>query len=529
MNRHPMRHGLPLLLLTLALLLPACRDAGVEHVEVNFNESQRDAQRPDEPRTGGTLTIAIQADGSTLDPHQAHDAGSRRLVENMYSTLMRMSPDYPEIEPDLLTDYEQLDDGRTYRLHLRDNAYFGVTGRNVTADDVAYSLNRLIELETGTVLVDLQAMNVIDAYTLELQFEQPNAALLNYLALPTYAIVDREIVEANDGDLSRADAGSGPFRLVEWQRDHQLVLDADPNYYVEGLPRLERIVYRPVPEEPSRVIALANRELDIVLDVPTQQLARIIDEERIVIESTPGTFWEYVGLNTEHGPFADARVRQAIAHAIDRDAINRAARYGYATPLTGGHLPPDHWASLDEALYEQPDLERARALLAQTDYADGFDAEMIVNTDNQPQLRAAEVVANMLRPLNINVTVRSIERATFFSRLNDRDFEMTVVGWVGLFDPDEWTYPIFHSEGQYNQQSYANGGVDELLERGRRTIDREERARIYRDVQRVLASEAPVIFLHLNDQITGYLSDVWDFDVHPTATTISLREAWVDR
>ncbi|MFA9477243.1 ABC transporter substrate-binding protein [Phycisphaerales bacterium AB-hyl4] len=524
-----MKHHSPLLLLMFALLLSACGDGGVEHVEIEFDDTQREAQRPADPQTGGELTIAIQADGSTLDPHQAQDAGSRRLTENMYSTLMRLSREYPEIEPDLLAEYEQLDDGRRYRFRLREDAYFGVSGRNVTAEDVAYSLQRLIDLETGTALVGLASMDVVDTYTLEVHFEEPNAALLNYLALPTYAIVDREVVEANDGDLSRADAGSGPFRLVEWRRDDRLVLEADPNYYVDGLPRLARVVYRPIPEEPSRVIALANREVDVVLDVPTQQLARIIDEAHVVIESTPGTFWEYVGINTERGPLASAHVRQAIAHAIDRDAINRAARFGYATPLTAGHLPPDHWAYLDEVMYEQADLEKARALLSETDYADGFDVEMIVNTENQSQLRAAEVVANMLRPLNINVTVRSIERATFFSRLGDGDFEMTVVGWVGLFDPDEWTYPIFHSDGQYNQQGYTNGTLDDLLERGRRTIDRDERASIYRDVQRLIASESPVLFLYLNDQITGYLSDVWDFDVHPTATTISLRETWLDR
>ncbi|MEX0654783.1 MAG: ABC transporter substrate-binding protein [Phycisphaeraceae bacterium] len=525
-----MKRHTPLLLLILALLLPACRDGGVEHVEIEHDAAAREAQRPDDIRSGGTLTIAIQADGSTLDPHSATDAGSMRLIENMYSTLMRYSETFGEIEPDLLADHEVSDDHRVYRLTIRPDARFHVTGRNVTAEDVKYSLERIQSRKLRhEPMADLEAIEVVDTHTLEMRFAEPMTPWLNYLAHPMYAIVDREIVEQNDGELGRADAGSGPFRLVEWQRDQQAVLEADPDYYVDGLPRLDRIVYRPIPEEPSRMIALANREVDIVLDVPTQQLARVRDLEHVVLESTPGTYWEYIGLNLEHAPLDDVRVRQAIAHAVDRDALNRAARYGYAEPLTGGHLPPHHWAHLDEALYPAPDIERARQLLAEAGHPDGFDAELIVNTDNQPQLRAAEVVANMLRPLNINVTVRGIESTTFFSRLNNREFEMTVVGWVGFFDPDEWTYPTFHSEGQYNQQSYANPELDALLEQGRRTADRDERAAIYRGAQRIIATDAPVVFLYLNDQITGYLDDVWDFDVHPTATTTSLRDTWIDR
>ena len=476
------------------------------------------------------LTIAIQADGSTLDPHRATDAGSMRLSENLYSTLMRYAPDFGEIEPDLLVEHKINDEHTVYTLTIRDDAYFGVTGRNVTAEDVAYSLERIQDIGLrAEPLAPLQEIRVTGAHTLELHFSEPMTPLMNFLAHPMWAIVDREIVEANDGHLETADAGSGPFRLVQWRRDQQAVLERDERYYVEDRPRLERIIYRPIPEEISRATALARGEVDIVLDVPTQQLDMIQGRDDIRIESTPGTFWEYIGLNTGIEPFDDPRVRQAIAWAIDRDAINRSARFGHARPLTGGHIPPGHWAALDEPIYPEPDLDRARELLADAGHADGFSAELIVNTENLRQRDAAGLVAQMLRPLDIDINVRSIERAAFFSRLNDRDFEMTLVGWVGLFDPDEYLYPIFHSSGAYNQQSYAEPALDALLEQGRRTHELDKRAAIYRQAQRIIAEDAPVVFLYLNDQITGMLDDVRDFDVHATATTTSLRDAWIDR
>ncbi|MEX0887742.1 MAG: ABC transporter substrate-binding protein [Phycisphaeraceae bacterium] len=476
------------------------------------------------------LTIAIQADGSTLDPHRATDAGSMRLIENLYSTLMRYASDFGEIEPDLLVDHDVNDDHTRFTLTIRDDAYFGQTGRNVTADDVAYSLERIRESGLrAEPLADLESIDVTGGHTLELHFAEPITPLLNYLAHPMYAIVDREVVEANDGELSRADAGSGPFRLVEWRRDQEAILERDERYYVDDRPRLERVIYRPIPEETSRVTALVNGEVDIILDVPAQQIGMIEGSDHIIIETTPGTFWEYVGLNTEVEPFNDPRVRRAIAWALDRDAINQAARFGYAHPLTGGNLPPGHWAHLDEAIYPQPDLDRARSLLADAGYENGFSAQVIVNTESARQVAAAGLIAQMLRPLDLDIEVRGIERATFFSRLNDRDFEMTVVGWVGLFDPDEWLYPIFHSAGAYNQQSYANPELDALLEQGRRYEDRDQRAEVYRRVQRIVAEDAPVVFLYLNDQITGMLDDVRDFDVHATATTTSLRDAWLDR
>lgn len=516
---------LALLLLTCLFTLVGCGEQAAPTAEA----AEATASRAGEPRAGGELVIALQADGKTLDPHAALDAGSMHLIENMYSTLMRYTDEYGEIEPDLLASHEVSDDFRTFTLTIRDDAQFH-SGRAVTAEDVKYSLERIIEMgPRSEPLANLDEIEVTGVHTLVLRFSEPMSPLMTYLAHPMMAIVDREVVEANGGELDRADAGSGPFKLVDWQKDQRLTLEKDAAYYVDGLPRLERVVYRPIPEDTARTTALANREVDVVLDVPVQDVELLEQTRGVVVASVPGTFWEYVGLNTQRPPFDDARVRQAVAWAVDRAVLNQAVKYGRATVLDGGHIPPHHWAYADLHLYPQRDVAKAKALLAEAGHPEGFSTELIVGADFEYQVQAAGIVKQMLKDAGIEVDLQRLESSMFFERLGQRDFDMTLVGWVGFVDADEWVYAIYHSDGPYNQQAYANSEVDRLLAEGRAVGERDARQAIYRDAQERIATDAPTVFLYVNDQTSAHLDDVGGFVTHPTATTLSLREAWLNR
>ncbi len=482
---------------------------------------------PDVPVAGGTLRVAIQADGRTLDPHRATDAGSMRLIENFYNTIMRYTPVYGEVEPELAQSVHLSDDQLTYTFTFRTNVYFH-SGRRMTAADVRYSIERIIDAgaraEKFAHVVD---MDTPTPDMLRVHLDQPIAPLLTYLAYPMNAVVDREVVEAHDGELDRVVAGTGPFQLVEWQRDRQLLMERHENYFRPGRPLLDRVIFRPIPDETARTTALRNREIDLMLDVPDKDKDLLLDTPGLRVVGVPGTFWEYIGLNTDVPPFDDVRVRQAVAWAVDRDMINRLVKRGRAHTANGEFLPPAHWAHTGVVFYPEPDLDRARALLREAGYDPAQRPLMRVGSAFPYQVAAAQIVRQQLLAIGMDVEIRSEESSVFFDALGRGDFAMTLVGWLGFVDPDEWFYNIFHSDGVWNQQNYANTDVDQALALGRRTADPDARKDIYRSVQQTILKEAPVVLLYINAQTTAFNVRVRDYLVHPTATTRALSDTWL--
>ncbi len=482
---------------------------------------------PAEPTRGGELVIAMLDDAGRLDPHAVTDAASMRLIENMYSTLLRYGQSYGDLEGDLAESIDESDDHLTYTVHLVEGARFH-SGRPVTADAVIASIDRIIEMKVRSQHFDAVAtLTAPDEHTVVIELARPVAPFLTYLAYPMNAIVDPRVIEESAGSLDRVDAGSGPFRLIEWRRDRHLKMARFDDYHVKGRPYLERVTYRPIPDETGRTTALRTGEVDLIHEVSPKDVAVLRSAKGVTVESIAGTFWEYLGLNCRRPPFDDPRVRQAVAWAVDRSMINQLVKFGQATVLDGGPIPPNHWAYADLHLYPKRDVAKAKALLAEAGYGEGLNAALIVDASVTYQVRAAEVVKQQLAEAGIDVALRGLEAAVFFDRLGKGRFDLTLVGWMGFVDPDEWTWNLFHREGKYNQQGYANPEVDRLLDEGRTTFDRTARKQIYRKTQRLIASDAPMVFLYVNPQTSAWRRRVRGYQVHPTATTLGLREAFV--
>ena len=162
-------------------------------------------------------------------------------------------------------------------------------------------------------------------------------------------------------------------------------------------------------------------------------------------------------------------------------------------------------------------------------FADGFKTKIIALSSKKSQQNAAQIIKQQLQKINIDVEIRSLESSVFFNKLGNQNFDMTVIGWVGFVDPDEFLYNIFHTGEKWNQQAYSNPEVDKLLEKGRTTIDREKRKKIYKEAQKLMNQDAPMVFLYANSQTSAYLEKVKGFDVHPTVSTISLQDTWLDQ
>jgi len=474
------------------------------------------------------IIVALQSDGTTLDPHIASDAASMRLIENMYSTLVRYQDGkYGAIENDLASDYTISDDGLIYTFTINDKATFHKSGRAVTSEDVKYSIERIISSEVRASQFEaVDSIERPDEATVVINLNQSVAPFLTYLAYPMNAIVDKDIVESTG--LDTFDGGSGPFALTSWDKDQQLVMEKYDGYYVDGLPKLDKVTYKPIPDETARVIALQNGEVDLLLDVTNKDKLQLENAEGVTIASIPGTFWEYLGINVEKAPLDNVKVRQAIANAIDRGAINDVVKFGAATVLDGGVIPAGHWAYADLHLYPERDVEKAKSLLAEAGYADGMTLELKVGADFQYQVDAAQMIKQQLAEAGITVEVLAQESGIFFDALGKHDFQLTVVGWLGFVDPDEFLYNLFYTGAPWNQQGYSNEEVDALLDEGRKETDIEKRKAIYKKAQEIISDEAPMAFLYMNESASAYRDHVKDFDVDAVVTTLSLRKTYIE-
>ncbi len=465
-------------------------------------------------RPAGTLVLATAGDAQSLDPHQVTDLASMRMIENLHGTLLRYGDvAQGELLGDLATEWHTSDDGRRLTLTLDPDRRFH-TGRPVTSDAVRASLRRIQSQGVrGGNLAVIERIETPDRWTVELELREPSAALPTHLAHPMNAILDDQ--QLAGGDPRRfAEAGCGAYRLTDWQRGRRMLLEAAPGRGV-GPDHLE---LRPMPDALSRSLALRTGEVDGLEQVPAHDAKVLETAQDVRLQSVPGTFWEYIGLNTTQPPLDDVRVRQAIAWAVDRDALIQAVKFGRATALRAGPIPPDSWAALDEAVYPARDLDRARALLHEAGWSEGLGLVMIVNARRADQVWAGEMLKQQLAEAGIRVTLEALEPGVFYQRLNRRDFQCTVVGWSGFVEPDEFVAELFHSDGAYNQQGFSDDEVDRLIEAARRSPQREERIALYHTLQRRIAELAPMVFLYVNPEVVAHRTWVTGLEPHTSGS-----------
>ena len=234
-------------------------------------------------------------------------------------------------------------------------------------------------------------------------------------------------------------------------------------------------------------------------------------------------------MNCESEQLQDPKVRQAIAYAIDRDAINTAVKMGNATVLKEANVPDTHEYYGGDEIYAARDTEKAKSLLKEAGVAEGsMILNFTVGSDWQYQVDAAQMVKQQLEEVGIKCEISALESGVYFDGLNAGEFDLTVCGWSGFVDVDEYLYDLFTSEGAYNQQNYSNPEVDELLAEGRVTMDEDARKAIYKDAQKMIAEDAPMAFLYMNGFTVAMRDNVKGYTVHPTAATIFMKDVYFE-
>ncbi len=461
---------------------------------------------------GGELIIGNNADASVLDPHLSTDLYSSRVYNQLFETLIASDFEGNYV-PVLATDWEIEEDGRVWVFTLREGVKFH-DGEEMTAEDVKFSLERLKDPATASPnrpnFEGIETIETPDDYTVRVTLAEPSGVFIS--GLGNGYILPQHAVEELGEDFNTNPVGTGPFKFVEWIPDDSISLEVFEDFW-DGRANLDRLVFRPIPETSTRIVELETGGIHLAGELPGQELERLETTDGLVVDSVIGTNYRLLGLNTSRAPFDDPLVRQAIAHAIDKQQLIDTVYPGVAVKAEGP-LPPTSWAYDESFTGRDFDLETAKELMAQSAHPDGFEATLLISEGDIGQ-RDAVILQSMLAELNIELSVETLEFGTFLDRVTTQNYDMMRIGWTTTPEPDALLYNVFHSASeQFNFTAYSNAEVDALLDEGRRVTDMEERAEIYRQVQEIVVEEVPMVFLYHERRIVGYDDAIVGFQPH---------------
>jgi peptide/nickel transport system substrate-binding protein len=508
------------LAMILGMLLSGCTTGG--------NSGSGTGSSDGAPKSGGILRVATTADAVGFDPHLVSAYSSALVIEQAYNSLLKLDQDLKLVN-DLAESYEVSGDGMVYTFKLHKGVKFH-NGREMTAADVKYSLERVKDPTSprAYTLEPVASIDVVDDYTVKLSLSKPFAPLLVNLAGGLMAIVPKETVEKH-GDLQNVMDGTGPFKLKEYVPGQVISLEKNPDYFKKGLPYLDGIEFKAMADETARLTSVRTGEVDVILEVPQKDVSSLKSDSSVVIVGGPGSWYDYIGINNNREPFADVKVRQALAYGVDRKAIVDIALFGEATPIKTGPIPPSHWAYVNDEAYKR-DIAKAKQLLAEAGFPNGFKATLKVGADYKSQVAIAQVVQSQLKDIGIEVEVKPMEWGLFIDEVvNKNDFDMTILGWIGATDPDAFMYAQFKTGEKWNFYKFSDQQVDDLVEQGRTAMDQNERKRIYTDAQKRVAELSPYVFLHINNQYEAYTHQVKGFVHYPTGSMQGFHKTWIDK
>ena len=457
--------------------------------------------------TSGRLIAAIKGEPDQLDPNKTSAYFSFEVLENVYDTLVEPDANL-EMRPALAESWDVSPDQLTWTFHLRRGVTFH-DGSPLTADDVVFTYRRIIDEELSNVdkLSAVTDIRPVNPTTVTLRLKQPTPNLLTNLGgFKGMAIVQRKNVES--GQIATHPIGTGPFAFESQKSGDSITLTANPTYW-GGPPKVSGLIFRFISEPSTALSALQAGEIDWTDSIPPQRVNQLKDDDSVELAVTPSNDYWYLALNEVRKPWSDVRVRQAIAYAIDRDAIVAATSYGTAAKNELA-IPKGSFWYTDYARYGY-DIEQAKRLLREAN-ASQATLDMLVTTEYPETVTAAQIIADNLAPLGITVNIRTVDFATWLDEQNSGHFDMLMMGWLGNIDPDDFYYAQHHTDGSSNAQKYSNPDVDRLLDAGRVETNRDARAATYRKAATIIADECSYIYLYNPSVIQAWSKDMSGYE-----------------
>lgn len=481
----------------------------------------------------GVIKVGLDVDAQNLDPRLAKDTTAARVDDLVQDGLVRLDANLAP-QPDLAVKWDN-PNPTTWVFHLRQGVTFQ-DGTPFTSADVKYTYDSVLDptfkAPYAGLYKPIKDVKVIDSNTVEFDLAMPYAPLLSYLTL---GIVPKDVGQKSDNSLAEHPVGTGPYQFVSWAKNSKIVLKANPKYWA-GAPKTKEIDFDIIPDNTARAAALESGDVNLIQSpLSPQDVSRIQSNNKFVVQKSNGLGITYLNFNLKNSILADSKVRQAIAHLIDKKTISSQIYQSMDTPATSPLIPPS-WAYSNNIQDYNYDPQQAKSILEQ----DGWKLDsggifekngkklsitLATHSEDPNRVQTVQFLQNAFAKAGIETKVSVTQFATLSANLLAGKYDVVLLGWLNLVDPDRGTYTQFHTGGGNNWGGYSNPQVDKLLDEGRTTLDQSKRATIYQQAAQLENNDVYYDVLLYQGYVVMYTKNLEGFTENPSGSLYGLINA----
>lgn len=503
------------LLLVSSIILAACSGGETAKEDTNNTEEGNAGEAPEQ-----YLRVNIKTEPFSLNPGLANDSTSGNVLRQTFEGLTRIGPD-GEPQGAIAEDIQVSEDLKTYTFTLRDAQW--TNGDPVTAEDFAYAwkwaldpknesqyayqlyyIKNAEKANAGEISLDEIGVEVVDEKTLKVELENPTPYFTQLTAFYTYLPVNSKIAKENPDwykDAGENYTSNGPFKMVTWKHNDQIVLEKNETYWDKDAVKLEKIDMYMINDENTELNMYDNGELDYagqpLGQLPTDAIQALKDDGSLIVKPIAGTYW--YKLHTEKEPFNNVNIRKAFAYAIDRKAIVESITKAGQIPAMAA-VPPTMFPENEKGYFEDNNIEKAKEFLAKGmeelgyDSVDDFPSITISYNTNEAHAKIAQAIQDMWKKnLGVNVELYNAEWKVYIDKLRQGDYQVGRMGWLGDFNDPINFLELYKELGGNNDTRWHNQDFANLLEQSQTETDPEKRKQLLKDAEQILMDEMPII------------------------------------
>lgn len=514
-----------LVMFVLSTILAACSSDGGE------KSGEKESSEPK------ILVFGRGGDSVFLDPAAATDGESFKVTKNVFETLVNFGDQDTEIHEALAKSWEPSEDGLTYTFQLNEGVKFH-DGTDFNAEAVVKNFDRWMNGSEDKFPYYSSMFggfkgdegHVIDSvtadgdYTVVIKLKRPQAPFLKNLAMSPFAIASPTAFEKHGDKFNENPVGTGPFKFVEWKRNDSITIEKNEDYRIDGLPKLDKVIFRSIPDNSARLNALNTGEIDLADGVNPSDGASIESNSELQLFERPSMNIGYLGLTSTRPPFDKKEVRQAINHAIDKQAIVDAFFEGRAD-VAKNPMPPVISGYNDDIAGYDYNPEKAKELLAAAGLPDGFEMDLWAMPVPRPYMpdgaKVAEAIQANLADVGIKANIVTYEWATYLEKAKNGDADAFLLGWTGdNGDADNFLYVLLDEDniGSNNYSFYKNDETHDILIEAQTEVDEDKRNELYGKAQELIFEDAPWVPLAHSTPLLAGRADLVNFLPHPTGS-----------